>query len=56
LVLQLLEFSRLAPVCSISMQSVLERIVGREELKGRHDALYRRVLEKLSATDLSEKN
>jgi hypothetical protein len=46
----------LALVRSILLQSALERTIGRERLERRDDALNRRLLENLGATDLNEKN
>jgi len=54
-VLQQLELGRLETSTLISLQSVLEHTIGKEELERRNDALDRRVLEKLGATYLSEK-
>jgi hypothetical protein len=54
-VLQQLELGRLETSILISLQSVLEHTIGKEELERRNDALDRRVLEKLGATYLSEK-
>jgi hypothetical protein len=46
----------LALVRSILLQSALKRTIGRERLERRDDALNRRLLENLGATDLNEKN